>query len=69
MSDPDVLEYAARHDLIVVTHDRNTMTAHASDRIKNKLPMPGVVVVPQKTEVRAASSGFTQSGRRWTGKR
>ena len=45
--DPDVLEYAAERGLVVVSHDSNTMTAHASRRIRAGLPMPGLVIIHQ----------------------
>lgn len=50
--DPEVLEFAATHGLIVVSHDESTMTDHAADRIRAGLPMPGLLVVPQSPPVR-----------------
>jgi len=50
-SDPEVLEYAAQHGLIVVSHDANTMTAHAYDRITQGEKMPGLFVVQQKSPI------------------
>jgi hypothetical protein len=50
-SDPEVLEFAAAHGLIVVSHDQNTMTGHASDRLRAGLPMPGLFVAPQTAPV------------------
>ncbi len=44
-ADPVVLEWAAKEDRILLTHDVQTMTKHAYDRIKAGLPMPGVVEV------------------------
>ena len=46
-SDSAVLEYAARHGLIVVSHDANTMTADAGRRIQAGAPMPGLIVIHQ----------------------
>jgi hypothetical protein len=43
--DPDVLEWAATEDRIVISHDRNTMTAHAKRRVAAGLPMPGVFII------------------------
>jgi Domain of unknown function (DUF5615) len=45
--DPVVLEYAANQNRVVVTHDRNTMTAHAQDRLDHGLRMTGLIVVEQ----------------------
>lgn len=44
-SDPDLLDWAARHDRIVITHDVATLVGFAYRRIKAGLPMPGVMVV------------------------
>jgi hypothetical protein len=45
--DPSILQYAASQNRVVVTHDRNTMTAHAQDRVNQRLPMPGLIVLEQ----------------------
>jgi hypothetical protein len=50
-SDPEVLEYAAQHGLIVVSHDANTMTAHAYNRIAQGEKMSGLFVVQQKSPI------------------
>jgi hypothetical protein len=47
IKDPDLLAWAAQHGRIVVTHDRNTMSGFAYDRVARGLPMAGVVVVSQ----------------------
>ncbi len=44
-TDPVVLEWAAKEDRILLTHDVQTMTKHAYDRIRTGLPMPGVIEV------------------------
>jgi hypothetical protein len=43
--DPVVLEWAALHDLILLTHDRRTVPSSAYTRVADGLPMPGVFVV------------------------
>jgi predicted nuclease of predicted toxin-antitoxin system len=43
--DAIVLEWAASEDRILLTHDVQTMTKHAYDRIRVGLPMPGVIEV------------------------
>lgn len=50
-NDPTVLEWAARNERIVLTHDVNTMTGHANERVKLGLRIPGVVVVKSAAPV------------------
>jgi hypothetical protein len=45
--DPVVLDWAAQHERIILTHDVRTMPSHDYDRVKAGLRMPGVCVVPQ----------------------
>jgi Domain of unknown function (DUF5615) len=40
--DPSVLEWAARDNLVLLTHDVTTMTHYAYERVKAGKPMPGV---------------------------
>jgi hypothetical protein len=44
-ADPVVLEWAAKEDRILLTHDVRTMTEYAYDRIRAGVPMPGVIEV------------------------
>jgi predicted nuclease of predicted toxin-antitoxin system len=44
-SDPDILEWAAAEDRILLTHDRDTMPNFAYDRVRTGQPMPGVFLV------------------------
>ena len=44
-TDPVVLEWAATEDRILLTHDVQTLTKHAYERIRAGLPMPGVIEV------------------------
>jgi hypothetical protein len=46
LEDPDVLEWAAKEERIVVSHDVNTMTAFAYNRVRMGVAMPGVFIVP-----------------------
>lgn len=46
VDDPDVLEWASNEERIVVSHDVNSMTAFAYDRVRRGLVMPGVFIVP-----------------------
>ena len=43
--DPAILAWAAEHNMVVLTHDRNTMTAHARARLASNLPLSGIIVV------------------------
>jgi len=47
MPDPLLLELAARDGLIVVSHDVKTMRAHANDRVRAGLRMPGLMLAHQ----------------------
>lgn len=50
-SDPAVLEWAAAENRIVITHDVQTMTKFAYERIKNGLRTPGVIEVKKVTSI------------------
>jgi hypothetical protein len=45
--DAAVLQFAAEHGFVVVSHDSNTMTADASERIRAHLVMPGLAIIHQ----------------------
>lgn len=49
--DPDLLAWAADDGRIIVTHDVNTMTKYAYDRLKAGEVMPGVFIVPDDLEI------------------
>jgi hypothetical protein len=49
--DSDVLEWAAEQGRIVLTHDINTVPAEAYSRVKVRLPMPGVFIVPASISI------------------
>ena len=53
-SDDWILEYAANEGRIVITHDIRTMPAHATDRIKKNLYLPGLIVVPDTLDIATA---------------
>lgn len=52
--DPTVLEWCAREDRLLVTHDANTITRYARDRVARGAAMPGVVEVAQTAPLGAA---------------
>lgn len=50
-ADPELLEGAAEARRIVVTHDRKTMPAHATDRIEAGEKMMGLIVVSRQLPI------------------
>lgn len=50
-SDPALLAWAAEEQRILMTHDRQTIPKHASERIRARLKMPGVIVVSDAAPV------------------
>ncbi|MBN8639711.1 MAG: DUF5615 family PIN-like protein [Anaerolineae bacterium] len=46
-ADPLVLEWAAAHGYVLLTHDTATMIGFAYERINAGLPMAGVIRVPK----------------------
>ena len=44
-SDPALLDFAARANRVLATHDLRTIPKHAYERIKAGLPMPGVIAI------------------------
>jgi hypothetical protein len=46
--DPEILAWAAREERIVLTHDVNTMTRFAIERVKRGEAMAGVFIVHQE---------------------
>ena len=49
--DPTVLEWAASEGRVLLTHDANTLTTFAYERIAGGLPMPGVFEVSLKVPI------------------
>ncbi len=49
--DPKILEWAAQENRIMLTHDVQTMTNFAFERVKAGLPMPGVFEVNSRIPV------------------
>jgi hypothetical protein len=44
-SDPLILEWAAQHNYIILSHDVNTMRGYFYERVKVGLPVPGMFLV------------------------
>jgi hypothetical protein len=57
-SDPEVLDFAAREQWMVVSHDVNTLTAAAYSRVAAGLPIAGLLLVHQRTPVSAIIEGL-----------
>lgn len=49
--DPTVLKWAAERLRLLLTHDRATMPAHAYERVRGKLPMPGIIVADDRMPI------------------
>lgn len=49
--DPTILEWAATHELVLLTHDRKTVPPFAYARIAAGLPMPGVFLVDDQMPI------------------
>ncbi len=49
--DPRVLEYAAQHGYIVLSHDVNTMRGYFYDRVTAELPVSGLFLVHKQTPI------------------
>ncbi len=50
-NDPTVLEWAASENRVLLTHDVTTMTRFAYERVRNNLPMPGIIEVSQGAQM------------------
>jgi predicted nuclease of predicted toxin-antitoxin system len=53
-SDPVVLEWAAQENRVLLTHDRNTLTKFAYQRVMEGKPMPGVIEVDRSVPMSVA---------------
>ena len=49
--DPEVLAWAAKEGRVLVSNDRNTMVGFAYERMREKKPMPGLVVTTNEQTV------------------
>ena len=49
--DPVLLDLAAQHERIVITHDRSTMTRFFMERVASGKSNPGIFVVPQRSRI------------------
>lgn len=53
-SDPALLAWAADHQRVILTHDINTVTNYANERLRSGEPMAGVIVVPEDMAIGTA---------------
>ena len=56
--DPEILEWAAQEDRILLTHDKKTMTRYAYDRLRKKQVMPGVLIIRRELGIGEAVEGI-----------
>jgi len=52
--DPEVLEWAAQENRVLLTHDRNTVTKFAYQRVLDGKSMPGVIEVDRSVSMKVA---------------
>lgn len=52
--DPMILEWAAAHNFILVTHDQATMPDFAYQRVADAQAMPGIFVINDRVSLRQA---------------
>jgi hypothetical protein len=52
--DPEVLDWAALRQRVVLTHDVNTMTKYAYERLAAGQSLPGVIIVPKELPIGTA---------------
>ena len=57
-TDPALLDYAATHGFVVVSHDVRTLIGFAADRIKAGEPMAGLVAIPKWLGIGRAVDGL-----------
>ncbi len=51
LTDPALLDWAASQRRTMVSHDVNSITRFANERIKLGMPMTGVIIVPDDLEI------------------
>jgi hypothetical protein len=56
--DPEILEWAANEDRILLTHDVTTITKYAYERVEAGKYMPGVIEVSRKVALGVAIEGI-----------
>ena len=69
LSDDEVLSYAAQHGMLVLSHDRNTMTAAAGKRVASRQPMLGLFIIQQQSTIVTQYQLRLHRRNRWTSSR
>lgn len=54
IADPEVLDWAARENRVLLTHDQNTIIKFAYQRVVEGKPMPGVIEVNRSVPMSVA---------------
>src|SRR3990172_9986178 len=57
-TDEEVLEFAWEHELLVVSHDVNTMKSFAKQRIADGRGIHGLFLVPQRRVIRTVAESL-----------
>ena len=57
-ADPDLLEWAANEERVLLTHDVRTMRGYAYARLAQGLPISGVILVHNNTPIGRAIEGI-----------
>jgi hypothetical protein len=52
ISDPQLLEWAAREGRVILSHDVRTLRGFAENRVRDGLPMPGLFEVGEHLTIR-----------------
>ena len=60
--DQEVLAWAAEQDRILLTNDKRTMIACATQRVDDGLAMPGVFVLRQRTSIQDVIEAIAMGG-------
>ena len=58
VSDEEVLEYAWRHQWLLISHDVNTMKSAAEQRMANNYRIHGLFLVPQSRATRPVAESL-----------
>ena len=63
--DPVILQWAADNDRVVVSHDKSSMRKFAEDRVREGLPMRGLILVHQESPIGTVVLSLIQFATRW----
>lgn len=63
--DPVILQWAADNDRVVVSHDKSSMRKFAEDRVREGLPMPGLILGHQESPMGTVVRSIVQLVTRW----